>query len=225
MALKIDEKLAALRRARGLSQEELADALNVSRQAVGKWESGKAVPELAKLVELCEFYGVTLDALIRTSECAERLVRAAAPEREALITFLLRAKRATYAGHGAQMAPSRPASHDLEYREGDLYYLDAYLGGEKFGGEEALWVGGTPVWCMNYVGRVVAQGFSGDFLKEALAAVPRDRPFRGPQLYQHGAQSYHCLVSGDFDWFEGYEEIFTDGVKVYECRFHGGLVV
>ncbi len=225
MDLKIDQKLAELRRARGLSQEELADALNVSRQAVGKWESGKAVPELGKLVEICDFYGVPLDALVREGECAERLVSTPAPEREALVSFLLRAKRATYAGHGAQMKPSRPASHDLEYREGELYYLDTYLGGEKFGGEEALWVGGAPVWCMNYAGRVVAEGFNGDFLKEALAAAPRNRPFRGPQLYQHGAYSYHCLVSGDFDWFEGYEEIFSEGAKVYECRFHGGLVV
>jgi transcriptional regulator with XRE-family HTH domain len=63
MWLNIDEKLAALRRGRGLSQEELADALAVSRQAVGKWESGRAVPELTKLLEICDFYGVSLDSI------------------------------------------------------------------------------------------------------------------------------------------------------------------
>lgn len=225
MGLRIDQKLSELRRSRGLSQEELADALAVSRQAVGKWESGRAVPELDKLAALCGFYGVSLDALVREGECAERLVRLASPEREALVSFLLRAKRACYAGHGAECVPSRAASHDLEYREGELYYYDTYLGGERFGGEEALWAGGASVWCMNYAGRVLAPGFNGDFLKEALAAVPRDRPFRGPQLYRRGAYSYHCLTNGDFDWFEGYEEIFSEGEKVYECRFHGGCIV
>ena len=50
--MKLCEKLYELRRAAGLSQEELAERLNVSRQAVSKWESGAAQPELSKLVEL-----------------------------------------------------------------------------------------------------------------------------------------------------------------------------
>ena len=222
--MKIDQKLSELRRSRGFSQEELADALKVSRQAVGKWESGRAVPELTKLVEICDFYGVPLDALVRDAPCAPKLTEAFPPEREAVVSFLIRAKRATYAGHGAEAEPSRPASHDLYYREDDFYYHDTYLGGEKFCGEEALWVKNAPVWSMNYAGRVIAQGFNGDFLKEALAAVPRETPFRGPALYQKGAYSYHCLVSGDFEWYEGDEEIFSDGVKVFECRFHGGII-
>ena len=223
--MNIEEKLAQLRRDRGLSLEELADAMRVSRQAVGKWESGRAVPDLPKLVELCDFYGVPVDALVREIGCQPTAARAAAPEREALVSFLLRAKKATYAGHGAECKASRPASHDLEYREGSLYYYDTYLGGEKFVGEEALWQGETPVWSMNYAGRVLSAGFSGDFLKEALAAVPRSHPFRGPALYQRGVSTYHCLTDGDFEWFEGYEEIFSEGERVYECRFHGGLVL
>ena len=53
------------------------------------------------------------------------------------VEFLIRAKHATYAGKGAETAPSRTGSHDLAYREGDLMYYDTYLGGEKFAGEEA----------------------------------------------------------------------------------------
>ena len=49
--MKLCEKLYELRRAAGLSQEELAERLNVSRQAVSKWENGAAQPELSKLVE------------------------------------------------------------------------------------------------------------------------------------------------------------------------------
>ena len=88
--------------------------------------------------------------------------------RDEIIQFLMRAKRATYAGKGAETASSRPSSHDLEYREGDLMYLDTFLGGERFAGEEALWIGDVPYWSMNYVGRVTGTPFSGDFLKEAL---------------------------------------------------------
>lgn len=141
-----------------------------------------------------------------------------------LIEFLIRAKKATYAGKGPEAAPSRPASHDLHYSEGDMLYIDTYLGGEKFAGEEAVWTGGKPVWSMNYCGRTVAEGFSGDFLKEALSNVPFDMPYRGPAEYRSGGYSYRCTVTGDFHWFRGYEEIYNGEVKVYECVFHGGDV-
>ena len=223
--MKIGQRLSQLRRSRALSQEALADALGVSRQAVGKWESGQAVPEIGKLVEICDFYAVTLDALVRDEPCSKGVVPDAGQAEAALIPFLIRAKRACYAGHGGETAPTRPGSHDLAYAEGALFYLDTYLGGEKFAGEEALWVNGRPVWSMNYAGRTLSPGFRGDFLKEALAAVPEDRPFRGPALYARGASSYHCLVNGVFEWFEGYEEIFSEGEKVFECRFHGGAIL
>ena len=103
-----------------------------------------------------------------------------------IFEFLIRAKKATYAGKGAETAPSRVKSHDLAYREGDYLYYDTYLGGEKFAGEEALWIADVPFWSMNYVGRVTGQPFSGDFLKEALLHVPEDKPYRGPQEYLSG---------------------------------------
>ena len=97
-----------------------------------------------------------------------------------LVGFLIRAKQATYAGKGAETASSRVNSHDLVYREGEYMYYDTYLGGDKFAGEEALWISEVPYWSMNYVGRVTGENFSGDFLKEALLNVPEDKPFRGP---------------------------------------------
>ena len=94
-----------------------------------------------------------------------------------IVEFLIRAKQATYAGKGAETAPSRVKSHDLEYREGDFLYYDTYLGGDRFAGEEALWISGIPYWSMNYAGRVTGENFSGDFLKAASCAggktVPR----------------------------------------------------
>ncbi len=52
--MSLGEKLNALRRRAGLSQEQLADRLGVTRQSVSKWESGQAAPELGKLVALSE---------------------------------------------------------------------------------------------------------------------------------------------------------------------------
>ena len=66
--MKLCEKLYELRRAAGLSQEELAEKLNVSRQAVSKWENGAAQPELSKLVELSRLYGVSVDVLLSLEE-------------------------------------------------------------------------------------------------------------------------------------------------------------
>lgn len=59
------EKLLELRRREGLSQEQLADRLGVTRQSVSKWESGTAVPELSKLIALSELFSVSVDYLVK----------------------------------------------------------------------------------------------------------------------------------------------------------------
>jgi len=141
-----------------------------------------------------------------------------------IINFLIRAKKATYAGNGNETASSRPNSHDLQYSEGSLKYIDSWLGGDKFAGEEALWENDVSFWAMNYVGRVIGDGFSGDFLKEALSHVPEENPYRGPSEYSSENFTYKCKVDGDFNWFTGYEEIFLSGNKIYELYFHGGAV-
>lgn len=141
-----------------------------------------------------------------------------------LVGFLIRAKQATYAGKGAETASSRVNSHDLVYREGEYMYYDTYLGGDKFAGEEALWISEVPYWSMNYVGRVTGENFSGDFLKEALLNVPEDKPFRGPDEYSNGDYTYKCSIDGDYEWFQGYEIITLKGEQIYECCFHGGLI-
>lgn len=64
---KFAQNLASLRKARGLSQEQLAEILGVSRQSVSKWESGVCLPELTTLDALCTRFGCTLDALLRGS--------------------------------------------------------------------------------------------------------------------------------------------------------------
>lgn len=63
--MKFEENLRELRKCNGLSQEELAQKLNVSRQAVSKWENGSGYPELDKLLLLCELFHCTMDALLK----------------------------------------------------------------------------------------------------------------------------------------------------------------
>jgi len=138
--------------------------------------------------------------------------------------FLVRAKKATFAGDGAKMEPSRPNSKDLQYVEGTLKYIDTYLGGANFAGQEAVWKDNTPFWSMNYIGRTLSENFSINFLTAALLLVPEEYPYRGPLRYADGDYSYKCTVDGDFHWFSGLEEIFYKNTKVYELVFHGGDV-
>lgn len=63
--MEFSEKLMSLRRREGMSQEQLADRLGVTRQSVSKWESGAAMPELVKLIALSELFGVSVDYLVK----------------------------------------------------------------------------------------------------------------------------------------------------------------
>lgn len=63
--MALPEKLYTLRKKSGLSQEQLAEALNVSRQAISKWEGGSATPESDKLLALSNYFGVSLDYLLK----------------------------------------------------------------------------------------------------------------------------------------------------------------
>ena len=67
--MSLSEKLYALRKSKGLSQEELAEALGVSRQAISKWENGSAIPESDKLIAIATYFAVSLDELIGREEC------------------------------------------------------------------------------------------------------------------------------------------------------------
>ena len=77
--MKLNERLFELRRKAGLSQEELADRIGVSRQAVGKWENGISVPELDKLMALSEFYQMSIGELLGV-ESQEAATAEPAPE-------------------------------------------------------------------------------------------------------------------------------------------------
>ena len=66
--MEFNEKLQELRKARSLTQEELAEALYVSRTAISKWESGRGYPSIDSLKEISRFFSVTIDDLICPDE-------------------------------------------------------------------------------------------------------------------------------------------------------------
>ncbi len=66
--MKFHEKLQKLRKEKGMSQEALAEMLDVSRQAVSKWESGQSFPETEKLIALSQIFGVTIDSLMKDGD-------------------------------------------------------------------------------------------------------------------------------------------------------------
>ena len=76
--MEFNEKLQELRKAKGLTQEELAEALYVSRAAISKWESGRGYPSIDSLKEISKFFSVTIDELI----CTEEIIIAAKDERK-----------------------------------------------------------------------------------------------------------------------------------------------
>ena len=73
--MEFSEKIIALRKGRELTQEQLAEQLNVSRQSISKWESGQVIPEVEKIVALSKAFNVTLDYLLKPSEIDELSVK------------------------------------------------------------------------------------------------------------------------------------------------------
>ena len=66
--MNIADRIQHLRKARGLSQEELADQIGVSRQAISKWESAQSFPEIDKIIALSAFFEVTTDYILTGAE-------------------------------------------------------------------------------------------------------------------------------------------------------------
>ena len=63
--MKLKQRLSEYRKASGISQEEAAEKLNVSRQTIGRWEQGRTIPSMENMAKLSELYNVPLENLVQ----------------------------------------------------------------------------------------------------------------------------------------------------------------
>lgn len=80
--MNLSEKIFELRKAHGMSQEQLAEKMNVSRQSISKWESGESLPDVDRLPELSRVFNVTIDYLLKPSEVDVLTIRTEAIEKK-----------------------------------------------------------------------------------------------------------------------------------------------
>lgn len=69
--MSIGERLISLRKSKNLSQEQVADKLNVTRQTISKWETDQSMPDLDKIVPICELFGISIDELLSGNKSRE----------------------------------------------------------------------------------------------------------------------------------------------------------
>lgn len=91
--MDFSEKLLTLRKANDLTQEQLAEKLDVSRQSISKWESGQATPELGKIVAMSAIFDVTTDYLLKSSEIDDLSVKTEMLEKQQQMMFVREQKR------------------------------------------------------------------------------------------------------------------------------------
>lgn len=140
------------------------------------------------------------------------------------------AKTATYVGGGVAASASRTGSHDLGWRDGRWSYLDSYVGGTDFHGQEVVWHDDEPVWAMSYYGAVLRPDLidgerAGLTITAALSAMYAEGRFLGG--YEHAGEhgTYVDASTGGVGRFHGREVILVDGVEAYALDYFGGLVV
>jgi transcriptional regulator with XRE-family HTH domain len=91
--MDFSEKLLTLRKANNLTQEQLAEKLDVSRQSISKWESGQATPELEKIVVMSAIFDVTTDYLLKSSEIDDLSVKTEMLEKQQQMMFVREQKQ------------------------------------------------------------------------------------------------------------------------------------
>lgn len=220
--IMFNEKITYFRKKNMLTQEDLANRIGVSRQTITKWESGLITPNLEYLMDLSDIFGVTIDTLIKDDDCMTYENKTISYD--GFIQFLIKAKTSSYANKEHKSFQLRTDSHDYIYEENEYKYCDSFFGRSFFSGQEVVYIKDNVCWSMNYYGNVLSEQFKGDFLKDALIHVTNKNPFRGPELYKKGEYIYISHSLGTISSFEGHEEIYYKNQKIYEGKYHGGII-
>ena len=146
-----------------------------------------------------------------------------------LTEFLILAKKNTYAGSN-ELSEFNFQGDGKEFLYSiDRYkYRDCYYGYNPFIGEEIVWKNNKIYWAMNYYGTILDPNITPksvyNFLKLALLAIPEEYPFRGPECVEAEILNYTNKFIGDINYFSGTEKIYQGARKIFELKYHGGLI-
>ena len=248
------ERLAELRRAHGLTQEAFAEQLNVSRQAVSKWESCRGYPEIDKILWICGRYGVTMDDLFRDElppaerrETAEEAISPAPPPRqtltEALGDFTANLSPLNkLAGAGSLLGVTALIGLCMVYLKGggDMEMTALWIGAIiVFGVVEALTAGLVSIWFVPgaVAGLIAAMAGAGIlaqlviFLAVSAAALAATRPlvrkFTAGKAVPTNADRVlgaHGKVTETIDNDNAKGAVYVDG-KTWTARSADGAVI
>ena len=147
--------------------------------------------------------------------------------------FLLDANASCYAGGGHEVEPQRPGFDEIEYKKGDWFFRDSYVGSYFAPGQEFIYFKSKPIWAMAYAGGMKF-AYHGQreitketivFLKKALMAMDPQNPYRGPAEFTEGEWRYVSTLAGDIKDFFGNEKIYKGKELLFEQNFIGGIVV
>lgn len=119
MKINLGEKIRTLRKAAGMTQEQLAEALCVTTGAVYKWESGRALPELEMLVDIAEFFETSVDALLDYGWESGSMGHAA----EKLRSFAREKKLDEGMRYAEKVLQKYPNSFEVVWESADVYFL------------------------------------------------------------------------------------------------------
>ena len=148
---------------------------------------------------------------------------------KALHEFVVKAKANSYVSRAPKCLPSRLGSQDIQFQDGQYHYLDSYYGGTDFIGQEVVVHEATPIWAMNYYGRIIEPSIydserAGNVIIESLSKLYKSGTFLGNSSNDTEWGTYVDTNEGDVTCFSGYEWIEWHETKVFELKYHGGLI-
>lgn len=145
-----------------------------------------------------------------------------------LKAFLIASNKAGYAGgEEKKWVKETDGSTTIPFEKNPWKSHDNFFGGEPYGGRTVVFFENKPVWIMVYYGKVMEEIEPKSVygvLRNALAQMPEDAPFRGPKEYQEGEYAYTNSWQGEVDNFSGEEKITKAGTVIYKANYLGGLV-
>lgn len=126
--MKLNENLAALRKEKGITQEEAAQAFGVTNQAVSKWELGQSCPDISLLPEIAAYYGVSVDSLLGAEPHWMRIASAASDytKNRDGIRYWEAAKAAfagMFAAHGGDIEEAEEVMETAELVPGTAFWF------------------------------------------------------------------------------------------------------